>query len=110
MGMGAVLQVRFADGVWHRGRLVARVTGSKPPRWRVKFDGGETRDDVRLGDQEAVRFDASAYGAKVEVSFKNGMWYPGRLVELVKGSEQWGVAFEDGDWAEEVRLVQEGGS
>jgi uncharacterized Zn-finger protein len=33
----------------------------------------------------------------------DGSWYRGRLVELIKGSV-WGVAFEDGDWAEDVRL------
>ena len=98
-----VLEVRFADGVWYRGRLVKRVAGSTPPRWRVQFDDGETRDDIRLGIME-VRFDASAYGATVEVSFTNGEWYRGRLVELVRGSEQWGVAFEDGEWKEDVRL------
>jgi len=26
------------------------------------------------------------------------------LVELINGSVVWGVAFEDGDWAEDVRL------
>jgi len=25
-------------------------------------------------------------------------------VELVRGSAEWGVAFDDGDWAEDVRL------
>ena len=32
-GVGtAVLEVRFADGIWYRGRLVERVAGSKSPR------------------------------------------------------------------------------
>jgi len=39
----------------------------------------------------------------VEVQY-DGFWYRGRLVELIKGSVVWGVAFEDGDWAEDVRL------
>jgi hypothetical protein len=46
---GASLQVRFADGVWHRGRLVVRVSGTGPPRWKVQFDDGETRDDMGSG-------------------------------------------------------------
>ena len=106
MGERAALEVLFADGVWYRGSLVERVAGSRPPRWTVQFDDGEVRDDIRLGprDREAsVRFDASAYGSTVEVRF-DGQWHRGRLVELVRGSEQWGVAFENGDWAEEVRL------
>ena len=32
-GAGAVLEVRFADGVWYRGKLVERVAGTEPPRW-----------------------------------------------------------------------------
>ena len=34
----------------------------------------------------------------------DGSWYRGRPVELIKGSMVYGVAFEDGDWAQEVRL------
>ena len=45
-----VLEVRFADGVWYRGRLLERVSGSQPLRWRVQFDDGETREDISLGD------------------------------------------------------------
>ena len=41
---GAVLEVRFADELWYRGRLLERVAGTKPPRWRVQFDDGELRD------------------------------------------------------------------
>jgi uncharacterized C2H2 Zn-finger protein len=103
-GRGAAVEVQFADGVWYRGRLVERVARSKPPRWLVQFDDGELMDDIRLGDPEdPVRFDAGAYGSTVEVRF-DGEWYRGRLVELVSGSDVWGVAFEDGDWAEDVRL------
>ena len=102
---GAVLEVRFADGVWYRGNILARVPGTKPPRWRVQFDDGEIRDDIRLGNPGAppVRFDEGAYGATVEVRF-DSEWYRGRLVELFCGCEEWGVAFEDGVWAEDVRL------
>ena len=100
----AAVEVRFADGIWYRGRLLERVEGTKPPRWKVQFDDGELRDDIRLGSLAApVRFDASAYGSTVEVRF-DGAWCRGRLVELVRGGEQWGVAFEDGGWAEDVRL------
>ena len=98
------MEVRFPDGVWHRGRLVERVEGTEPPRWKVQFDNGLVRDDIRIGDPEApMRFDAGAYGSRVEVRF-DGEWYRGRLVELVRGSDVWGVAFEDGDWAEDVRV------
>ena len=101
---GAVLEVRFADGVWYRGRLLGRVAGTKLPRWRVQFDDGELRDDIWLANPEApVRFDAGAYGSTVEVLVA-GEWRRGRLVKLVRGGEQWGVAFEDGDWAQDVRL------
>ena len=103
MGEGAVLEVRFADGVWYRGRLVERIEKSKLLRWRVQFDDGELRD-IQLANPEAlVRFDAGAYGATVEVRCE-GEWHRGRLVELMRGGEHWGVAFEDGGWAEDVRL------
>jgi len=100
---GSAVEVRFADGVWHRGRLVERVAGTEPPRWKVQFDDGESRD-IQIGDPDApVRFDAGAYGSRVEVRF-DGEWYRGTLVELVRGSDVWGVAFEDGDWAEDVMV------
>ena len=103
-GQGAVVEVRFADGVWYRGRLVKRIHGPKSPRWRVRFDDGEVRDDISLDSAHTpVRFDAAAYHAVVEVQY-DGSWFRGRLVELIKGSVVWGVAFEDGDWAEDVRL------
>ena len=54
-----------------------------------------------------VRFDASACGSTVEVR-SDGGWRRGRLVELVRGREKWGVAFEDGGWAEEVRVGDAG--
>ena len=103
-GLGAVVEVRFADGVWYRGRLVERVAGTDPLRWKVQFDNGELRDDIMLANTGVpVRLDDSAYGSTVEVRF-DGEWYRGRLVELVSGSDVWGVAFDDGDWAEDVRL------
>ena len=80
----------MADGLWYRARLVERVVGSKPPRWRVQFDDGEVRDDIRLGPrdrQDSVRLDPGAYGSTVEVRF-DGQWYRGRLVKLVRGGEQ----------------------
>jgi uncharacterized Zn-finger protein len=99
-----VVEVRFADGVWYRGRLVKRIIGAKPPRWRVRFDDGEVRDDICLDSAHTpVRFDAATCYAAVEMQY-DGSWYRGRLVELIKGSMVWGVAFEDGDWAEDVRL------
>ena len=103
-GQGAVVEVRFADNVWYRGHLVKRIPGVDPPRWRVRFDDGEVRDDICLDSKHTpVRFDAAAYYAVVEVQY-DGSWYRGRLVELIKGSVVWGVAFENGDWAEDVRL------
>ena len=103
-GRGAVIEARFADGVWHSGRLVKRIPGSDPPRWRVRFDDGEVRDDICLDSAHTpVRFNPAAYYAVVEVQY-DGLWYRGRLVELIKGSVVWGVAFEDGGWAEDVRL------
>ena len=103
-GRGAEVEVQLADGVWKRGRLVERVVGTKPPRWRVQFEDGVARGDVRIGDKATpVRFDAGAYGARVEVRVAGG-WCGGRLVELVRESDVWGVAFDDGDWTEDVRL------
>jgi len=103
-GQGAVVEVRFADGVWYRGRLVKRIPRPKSPRWRVRFDDGEVRDDISLDSAHTpVRFNAAAYHAVVEVQY-DGSWFRGRLVELIKGSVVWGVAFEDGGWAEDVRL------
>ena len=70
----------------------------------MRFDDGEVRDDICLDSEHTpVRFDSAAYHAIVEVQY-DGSWYRGRLVELIKGSVVWGVAFEDGDWAEDVRL------
>ena len=70
----------------------------------MRFDDGEVRDDICLDSAHTpVRFDAAAYHAVVEVQY-DGSWYRGRLVKLIKGSVVWGVAFEDGDWAEDVRL------
>ena len=90
---GVAVEVRFADGVWHRGRLVELVSGSDV--WGVSFEDGELRDDIRLANTEVpVRFDDSAYGSTVEVRF-DGEWYRGRLVELVSGRHVWGVAFDD---------------
>ena len=107
---GAILEVRCADGVWRRGRLVERVAGSKPmrkgataPSWRVLYDDGEARDDIRF-ESEEVRFDASEYGAKVKVRFEDGEWYRGSLVQLLRGGEQWGVAFDGGGCQEDVML------
>ncbi|KAJ1479253.1 hypothetical protein T484DRAFT_1815033 [Baffinella frigidus] len=102
MGEGAAVEVQFADGVWYCGRLVERVAGTDPPRWKVQFDDGELKGDMLLGNP-LLRFDAGAYGATVEVRF-DGEWCRGRLVELVKGSDQWGVAFENGGWVQDVRL------
>jgi DNA-directed RNA polymerase subunit RPC12/RpoP len=101
---GAVVEVRFADGVWCRGRLVKLIPGADHPCWRVCFDHGEVHDYVCLDiEHTPVRFDAAAYHAVVDVQY-DGLCYRGRLVELIKGSVVWKVAFEDGDWAEDVRL------
>jgi len=48
-----------------------------------------------------VRFDV--YGATVEVRCGEE-WRRGRLVQLMLGSAEWGVAFENGGWAENVAL------
>jgi DNA-directed RNA polymerase subunit RPC12/RpoP len=99
-----VVEAQYADGVWCRRRLVKRIPGAVPSRWRVRFDDCEVRDDICLDSEHTpVRFDASAYHAVVDVQY-DGSWHRGRLVELIKGSVVWGVAFEDGDWAEDVRL------
>jgi uncharacterized C2H2 Zn-finger protein len=107
------LSVRSTDSVtgravWHGGKLVERVAGTEPPRWKVQFDDGKTRDDIRLDDPAApVSFDSIAYGSTVEVRFDGG-GRRGRLVQLVMGSEvggdRWGIRFEDGGWAEDVKL------
>jgi DNA-directed RNA polymerase subunit RPC12/RpoP len=103
-GRGAAIEVRFSNGLWYRGHLVKRIPGANPPRWRVRFDDGEVRDDIRLDSESTpVRFDAASSHGRVEVHY-DGSWYRGRLVELIKGSVVWGVAFDDGDWAEDVRL------
>jgi len=102
-GRGTAVEVRIADGVWRRGRL-ERVAGTEPPRWTVQFDDGEARHDIRLGGTEApVRFDASADESPVEVRF-DGEWRRGSMVGLVRGGDVWGMAFEDGEWAEDVSI------
>ena len=72
----------------------------------LNLPGGECSSTAgRCGTTYAwtVRFDAAAYHAVVEVQY-DGSWFRGKLVELIKGSMVYGVAFEDGDWAQEVRL------
>lgn len=104
---GAMVEVLFKDGVWYLGRLVERSWDweDDPPRWWVQFDDGELRNDIWLNDPIArVRFDKASFGAEVEVLFTDDVWYRGRLVELLRGSENWGVAFHDGDWLEGVSL------
>jgi hypothetical protein len=49
-----------------------------------------------------VRFDAAACFAIVKVQY-DGRWHR-ELLELIKGSIVWGTVFEDGNWAEDVRL------
>ena len=89
---------------WYRGHLVKRIQGVDPPRRRVRFDDGEVHDDICLDSAHTpVRFDAAAYHAVVEVHY-DVSWYRRSLVELVNGSVVWGVASQDGDWAEDVRL------
>ena len=103
-GRVAAIEARFAVGMRYRGRLVKRIPVADPPRWRVRFDDGEVRDDICLESADTpVRFDPTAYHAAVEEQY-DGVWYPGGLVKLIKGSAVWGVAFENGDWAEDVRL------
>jgi hypothetical protein len=68
-GRGALIEARYADGVWYRGRLVKRIPGAVPPRWRVRFDDGEVRDICLDSERTPVRFDASAYHAVVEVMY-----------------------------------------
>ena len=103
-GRGAAVEVRFSDGVWRHGRLLQRVAGTEPPRWKVQFDDGQARDDISIADPVTpLRFDAGAYGSTVEVRVA-GEWRRGRLVELVKGGDVWGVAFEDGGWVEDVLI------
>ena len=97
---GAPLEVRLNDGEWYSGRLLERVPRTDPPRWRVQFDDGERRDDAWLANPNSP---VLVGGARVEVEF-DGTWYGGMLVQLVRESELWGVAFDNGDWAEDVRL------
>jgi len=58
----------------------------------VHFDHGEVHDDISL--------DGAHTPVKVQY---DGSWFRGRQVELIKGGVVWGVAFEDGDWAEDVQ-------
>jgi hypothetical protein len=104
-GEREAVEVQLADGVWYRGKLVGRVAGSKPLRWRVHFDDGVLREDIWLANPETpVRFDASAYGPTVEVRLADEEWRLGRLVALVRGDDRSGVAFEGGGCVEDVRL------
>ena len=90
-GRVAAIEARFAVGMRYRGRLVKRIPVADPPRWRVRFDDGEVRDDICLESADTpVRFDPTAYHAAVEEQY-DGVWYPGGLVKLIKGSAVWGV-------------------
>ena len=107
-GTGAAVEVQLTDGVWRRGNLAGRLAGHCPPRWKVQLDDG-TLTEIHLENPEApnslLRFDAGAFRSDVEVRVGGiAGCRRGRLVELVRGSDRWGVAFEDGSWAEDVRL------
>ena len=102
------MEVQLTDGVWRRGNLTGRLAGHCPPRWKVQLDDG-TLTEIHLENPEApnslLRFDAGAFRSDVEVRIGGiAGCRRGRLVELVRGSDRWGVAFEDGGWAEDVRL------
>ena len=53
---GAAVKVRFADSqgvagrAGHRGKVVERVAGTEPPRWRVQFDDGGARENIWLAN------------------------------------------------------------
>ena len=100
---------RFIRGSLVRGtQLEERVAGTKLPRWLVQFDDGLLSGDIRTGYAETpVWRSYGATGGVLRVTM--GREYRGRLVELVKGGNMWGVAFENGDWAEDVRYVFAGG-
>jgi hypothetical protein len=81
------------------GRLLKRA---KSPRCRVRFDDDEVCDDICLDSAHTlVRFDAAAYHAVLEVQY-DGSWSR-KAGAMIKWSVVWGVAFEDGNWAEDVR-------
>jgi len=124
------VEVLFADNRWYHGELMGRVAGTQqpnsrwdpersasgpvadlsgkrvagwqPPCWTVHFDDGEVRNDIWLANPRApVRFEKSAYCSTVEVLLE-GEWRRGRLVQLDRAADHWGVAFEDGGWAEDI--------
>ena len=65
---GTTLEVRFADGVWYSSRLFERISGTDSLIWKMLLEDGETRDDILFTSPGSkVRFDASAYGVRVEV-------------------------------------------
>jgi len=73
----------------------------------VRFDDGEVRDDICLDSAHTlVRFDAAAYHAVLEVQY-DGSWSR-KAGAMIKGSVVWGVAFEDGNWAEDMRREVQG--
>lgn len=80
-----MIEARFADGGWCRGRLVRRIPGANPPRRSVRSKGEEYDDICLDGSSMLVRFDAAAYCTIMEVE-RNGTWHRGKLVELIKGS------------------------
>ena len=49
------------------------MAGTRPPRWRVQFDDGETRENIWLANPKTpVRFDPSANGFKVKARVDGG--------------------------------------
>ena len=120
---GAKIYV-LRNGSWKTGRLLGKdntTQEGEPPWWRTQFDDENKIRCVKLCEKNpgsypfrqspSVRFDRSAYMSEVstvEVRYYNDgieTWYAGRLVELVKRSDTWGVAFEGGDWSEDVRVT-----
>jgi hypothetical protein len=104
-GEGVKLRLKIGANAWQKGRLVERIQDSKNFEWKVLFEDGTIRDDIRLGDNRLFTvFEQSAYGEEVQIFCTDEAWHDGILVTLIKGDGVYGVEFQDGDWVEDITL------
>jgi hypothetical protein len=104
-GEGVKLRLKIGANAWQKGRLVERIQNSKNFEWKVLFEDGTTREDIRLGDNKLFTvFEQSAYGEEVKIFCTDEAWHDGILVTLIKGDGVYGVEFQDGGWVEDITL------
>ena len=120
----AQVLVKFSDHKWHTVKLVQRMEGTNPPRWKVQWDCGDDihplgyvsqKDDIWLGAGDwHVQFPHDYLGPRVATrSLGNKEWRPGRIVYIDSNtggkfdhstSDAACLLYDDGGWEEGWRF------